>query len=234
MTTFEIPRGTRPGAGGPLPEIGGPVGPSPRTEPSAPGGAFAGLVDLPSSIRDALGAALGGSAAFGPQLTPGAVLAMMQRRLADLDGQVATTMEAIENATRTAEAINGRVQDLRRALEHLEPHFRADGTLWLPTDKAEYDAALTLPDGRHITHILAAAGAEFNEEGQLSGTFTRARMDTLIQRATDDLRTATSGNEMLMIQLQSAMQQRTSAIQLGSNVLKAIDDGMDSVVGNIR
>ena len=57
---------------------------------------------------------------------------------------------------------------------------------------------------------------------------------SLIDDVNEQLREVNSGNEMLMIQLQSTMQQRTQIIQLGSNMLKAYDEATDSIVGNMR
>ena len=55
-----------------------------------------------------------------------------------------------------------------------------------------------------------------------------------IQALTEEQRLINSGAEMMMVQLQSRMQQRTQIIQLGSNMLKSIDEGLDTIIGNMR
>lgn len=59
-------------------------------------------------------------------------------------------------------------------------------------------------------------------------------VDTMIDDLTEQQRVANSSNEMLMMQLQSRVQQRTQIIQLGSNMLASIDKANDTIIGNIR
>jgi hypothetical protein len=59
-------------------------------------------------------------------------------------------------------------------------------------------------------------------------------LEDKIQALTEEQRLVNSESEMMMVQLQSRMQQRTQIIQLGSNMLKSIDEALDTVVGNMR
>ncbi len=58
--------------------------------------------------------------------------------------------------------------------------------------------------------------------------------DDALDTVTENQRLANSNSEMLMVQLQSRMQQRSQIIQLGSNMLKSVDDGISSIIGNMR
>jgi hypothetical protein len=66
------------------------------------------------------------------------------------------------------------------------------------------------------------------------GIRNRDAMQRRIDATNEELRQLSSGNEMRMVRLQSLMQQRTSVIQAGSNMLKALDEAMDAVVANLR
>ena len=59
-------------------------------------------------------------------------------------------------------------------------------------------------------------------------------IDTRIEELQTDIQKLNTENEMSMVKLQSMMQQRTSIIQLGSNMLKSLDEANDTIVGNMR
>lgn len=68
----------------------------------------------------------------------------------------------------------------------------------------------------------------------MEGMDNVADLATAIDTADERLRVANSGNEMLMVKLQALMQARTAVIQMTTNMLKAMDESVDSVVGNLR
>lgn len=156
-------------------------------------------------------------------VTPESVLAMMQTRLRDMDRQVDSTMRALNHATEQAQSIGRDLGQVRDAMMMLESKVKSDGGYEVNAAELEL---MTLGDGTSIASVLREQGIPIPP--------TKSAFDQAVTGLNDDIRTANASNEMMMIQLQSAMQQRTSIIQLGSNVLKSIDEGIDSVVGNLR
>lgn len=156
-------------------------------------------------------------------LSPDTIIALMQRRLRDINEQVSTLTTALQDRSQAAEDLSGRLQELRAYQEALRAseeggHPQLDGA----TPAAYREHGATLHDW----------GVSL---GFPSGTdMTMEAVQTRIDGVNEQLREVNSDNEMLMIQLQSAMQQRTQIIQLGSNMLKAFDEGTDTIVGNMR
>ena len=151
-------------------------------------------------------------------LTPEQILAMVERRLQDLDRQIQDCSLAVEGSTRRADEIAARLSDRRALQQDLE--------------------RIPLDDGGRYDWGRAPAGVD--------ATALRSRLETLglgdtpgavqasIDGLNESLRRVNSGNEMRMVQMQSAMQDRTAAIQMGTNMLKSLHEGTTAIVGNLR
>jgi hypothetical protein len=68
----------------------------------------------------------------------------------------------------------------------------------------------------------------------MAGVTNREGLQLRADTLGEQIRECNSGNEQLMIKLQSAMQQRTQIVQMATNMLKAGDEARDAVVGNLR
>jgi hypothetical protein len=75
----------------------------------------------------------------------------------------------------------------------------------------------------------APIGVNDGEDGKLGGDELGHFTNTLNGISSD----LGSGAELQMIQIQSLMSQRTTAIQLTTNILQAYDDGLSKIAGNI-
>lgn len=94
---------------------------------------------------------------------------------------------------------------------------------------------------REVPRTVDRHLAELVERGLLSETEAtaileggRSALSNTIQAANDELTAINSNNEMMMIKLQSAMQNRSALITSTTNLLKSFDEGRDAVVANLR
>jgi flagellar hook-associated protein FlgK len=166
----------------------------------------------------------------GGLVTPEMVLAIARRRINDLDEQVSTIMDELNSRTEAAGTISDHLGALRNISTRLEPHYDASGNLNL-------DATIAIEGGgtqtvrEYLESLVVGQVLTLDEANAITN---REGMQNMIDDANESLRDVNSGNEMLMIQLQSTMQARTSVIQTATNLLKSIDEASDSIVGNLR
>ena len=186
------------------------------------------------------------------RIDPESVIQMCRSRLNDLDAQINHVTTSLEDASVRSEALSGEISELRMIQRYLSPYTTGSAIAGLPANvvltRDGLEAQLQgigLSVGR-VNEILTRVSAQ----GGFDGTWimnpltvstlvgfeirTPADITSKLESLNTDLRHANSGNERLMISLQSLMQQRTSAIQMATNMLKAIDDGVDAIVGNLR
>lgn len=186
------------------------------------------------------------------RIDPESVLMSCRSRLNDLDAQINHVTAALDGASTRAAAISADISELRMLERRLAPfvsgaEYRGAPDLGVLTPEALRAelSSIGLSEGR-IGEILGNAanaglfdGRHF-ELGLVTALVTGtaitnpAQLNSRLESLTSDLREANSGNERLMISLQSLLQQRTSVIQMSTNMLKAIDEGVDAVVGNLR
>jgi hypothetical protein len=179
-----------------------------------------------ASVREgALIAGLGGG-----EVTPEMILAIAQRRINDLDAQVTTLMDELTRRTTAASEISTEIGELRTISSDLEAYYDANGNLNPATRMTHMTPAPTVQE--YLDGLRSTGVIDDSEHSAIMGG--REGLDNLIQSGNDRLRDVNSGNEMLMIQLQSTMQTRTSVIQTATNLLKTIDEASDSIVGNLR
>ncbi|MBW2460596.1 MAG: hypothetical protein JRH11_03035 [Deltaproteobacteria bacterium] len=179
-------------------------------------------------------------------LTPDMIILMVRRQLNTMDDQIKGSINEIE--THRAEAENIGEQIL--AFQELERWINDHGDM---VDGGEID--LTQIDDDGGTELRSRLGIS-DDAGEDAATAafrdalnaapyslgiepgaTRIEM-SVIKQNIDELketqRTMNSGTEMTMMRLQSAMQQRTQILQLGSNMLSAQDQANDTIIGNLR
>lgn len=164
------------------------------------------------------------------QLTPESILQMLQIRLGDLDEQIETTTSALQNNATTAQSLSRDIQ-LRREIVSAARAVTTETDGNLRWDDFNDDAGGGVAPREHLEGLFEQVGM------QRGGRGVEPNMKIIedqMQRLEDQLRTVNSGNEMLMVSLQSTMQQRTSAVQMATNMLKSIDESTDSIVGNLR
>lgn len=252
----------------------------------------------------------------GTGVSPDMVLALLRRRIDDVDGQIRSLMGAIEQRTSEAKAIQekiGHMQELAAAVASADPEgtknldladiTMPDGSTALefaekhgliddlgatngmsdfaqdvtrsfveqhgPITEDNFDdyiafardsvgvatAAVSAIGGNVATvsarrrdeqaaiDKLEADGFDFSN-GPLGaedaiaqkhgGTVNGKQLESKIGALQSEMRAINSGNELDMIKLQSAMQQRSQSITLATNMIKSIHDTEKAIVGNFR
>ncbi len=182
-----------------------------------------------------------------------AVIAMLDSRLRDLDGQIGSYTRELQDRTVEAQRLGAEVTKLQAVRELLGNRalLNDDGSFNVDTeidtnvmaeladrlgiaDPAAFIARFdTTDDGKALTVSQFLSGMSVNGEsliGMNHPNQLQQRSDSLGEA----LRECNSGNEQIMVRLQSAMQQRTQAVTMCTNLLKASDEARDAVVGNLR
>lgn len=93
---------------------------------------------------------------------------------------------------------------------------------------------MTAPTVDRFLRDEVAAGRITEEERVAIVSRGRDGLNNLISDANDRMTDINSQNEMMMIKLQSAMQNRTTILTSTTNLLKAMDEGNDAIVANLR
>jgi DNA polymerase III psi subunit len=179
-----------------------------------------GLID--PSIVERMGS-LDLSAFFssGVTLNPEMVLAMTRARLRDLDNQLHMNMTKLNEATELSQDLAARQEALQEVRARLAEE----------TEKASNKkplSELTMPDGRNAEEYLAAHGIT-----DITGQQSTNSMDSHIDVVKSQSRQINSGNEMLMLTIQTLTQQRSQVLQLGTSLVKKIHEGEQTIAGNI-
>lgn len=179
------------------------------------------------------------------------LLLMLQTRMGDLDEQIGRHMRTLEDSTAEARRIGGEIQRFQAVRELLsrEPHMDvATGQLRLDN---EVDGGMLVAVAERLglrvedLHTLDTNGAggvsvqelldHVNIDGaSLGGVTSRETLQLRSEDLSEALRQCNSTNEQTMVRMQSAMQQRTQAVTMATNMLKALDESRDAVVGNLR
>jgi hypothetical protein len=180
-----------------------------------------------------------GSDQFDPNsMTPEALLTYLSTRLGSLDGQ----MDQIFTRERASEKVRSELRQIQELLTTLPTD--ANEQKGLPLDLEAFKAKLE----PHLANIAAenpdlADSIRTNLESDaqiLSGgnggddSYSTRELDatsTYLSTVSKDLE---SGSQMEMIQLQSLMGARQTAIQLSTNLVSALNESQKSVVSNIR
>jgi hypothetical protein len=161
-------------------------------------------------------------------LSPSMIIAMLQRRMGSLDGQIQADVRAME--------------DQQAQLTDLQSHGQIVLAVKAASD-ANGEIATSTPvtiDGETKTagEWLAQAGVQVaaNPEGGThhSGPwFDGAGLTAASESISAEVKVVNQGTELKMMELQSLMQQRSSEISLATNMLKAVQDGTDAIVRNL-
>ncbi|MCA9612404.1 MAG: hypothetical protein H6722_17275 [Sandaracinus sp.] len=166
-----------------------------------------------------------------PGLNEAVILLMMRQRLNDLDFQADSAISEIQTKTSQANAMQEQIsalQTVRTAMSNMQTDENNRVTM-----------AGVLIDGVPALDYLRSKGVDVSRlhiptEGDHAGKMTGAAMDEVIGAHNSDLRVINSGNEMMMVQLQSVMQQRGQITQLGSNMLSSLNDTARAIIQNTK
>lgn len=194
-------------------------------------------------------------------VSPEAIMHMLQIRMRDFDSEIGTRLDEIRTHQRDSKrlssdldvlnqfqtnfvAANGDIatsktitpareqypellEQVNRAMETAPPGAGRDAL-------GALHAALTCGGEAPVTISFNAfralhADLKLPDSGKASDT-----VGTQIAKVKDQLQTLNTGNDLRMTQLQSTLQQRTALIQMGSNLLKSLDEASRAIINNMR
>lgn len=166
-------------------------------------------------------------------ITPEMVILMARQRVDDMDQQIASHMDALEQASNDSQQLTRQ----QEALNQILAAAQAAGT----GDEKKFD-----PNGLMIeiqnadgTTREIAASVLLREVGHPpirvngEGKATVAQLETLINGVKIASRKINSSNEMRMMQIQTLTQQRTQVIQMSTNILQKLNEATSAIVGNL-
>lgn len=198
-----------------------------------------------------------GNAADIQSVSPEMLLALLQTRMRDLDGQIGSIMLGLNERTQRAEQIGQRLSEMRNVQTFLQPHMNSDGNVRMddPLDQegfyalcraaglsdAEAQSAwagLTGPSAgttvrldAAIDHVMPAAEGAAPMSARLA---TRQGIDNEVDNLNQDLQDCNRGNELLMIKLQTLMDLRKESITQFSNSASALHEMKMTPINNTR
>jgi hypothetical protein len=184
-------------------------------------------------------------------LDDASLLAMLESRLSDLDSQVGQITRTLQSKTAEAQRLGRQAQVLQavrellsdRAVRNDDGSFKLDAEVpggfhvlceRLGIDDPNGWAEARDANGDHMLSVGEFLDAIQVDGGSLGAITSPEGLQLRAESLGEALRQCNSGNEQLMVRLQSTMQQRTQAVTMATNMLKALDEARDAVVGNLR
>lgn len=193
--------------------------------------ARAQMADVLSRISDALGMSESDFAG----MTPSALLVLARRCVDGSDDQINALMQTINRRSALASEISKEIEGLN-AISALAPRNGGDDDnmvrVTLPGSGA------TEAQGAEVAAVEALCtqygiNIEDLREVASGGRVSTDQIQSLIEGKRQELSRVNSGNEMDMVTLQSVMQQRSADISLVTQMLRALSDANEKVIGNI-
>jgi len=160
-------------------------------------------------------------------LTPESIIMLLQQRMGDLNDQISGVMNEIKDRDGAARALTAQLDQLLSIQESLGNRDQCGGN----------DAVPGATNIEAVAEDLRAHGVDLPASAvdpDHGNVYPKGTIEAAIKSVEAQIRDVNSGNEMAMIKLQSLMQQRTSEVQLATNMLKALHEASQSVIGNIR
>lgn len=176
---------------------------------------------------------------FGANLSPDTLMVYLSTRLNGLDEQI----NAIFNTEKSQQDVQTALRKLKETLQPFDPNGGAEGKQMTPEQKtAINDAVQAVADldpllGDRIRQKLAEPGGGLifdpgPQQGNpvaYNGNEVKATND-FIDGLSKDIE---SSSQMNMIQLQSLMSARQTAIQLSTNLISALGESSKAIASNI-
>lgn len=157
-------------------------------------------------------------------LTPEALLGYCQSRLRDLDRGIQERFAAEQKTIRVQQGLNALKTTIQRAAA--ESGLSPDEKAAIQTQIDDLKATTDDPD---LLKRLDAIGALCTD------TLTPQQATDGPIKAIDDLgKDLGSGRELSMIELQSVVSQRQTALQLTTNLMNTMNQSSQSIVQNIK
>jgi hypothetical protein len=179
-------------------------------------------------------------------MSPEYIMMRCRSQLQEMDRQARQSMQYVDDQSRKAEALGREIQELRD-LESLMRDSEATGDDGFDIDQLKEDKCAQLAEFLGIEDATSYSPEDITAEfGRImrerfgiepdghDGHFDLNALKNEIDNRIESQRRLNAGNEMLMMNLQNLMQQRSQALQAGSNFLASVHDATKTIVGNIR
>lgn len=153
------------------------------------------------------------------------ILALVARRVRSMENDLARLTQAFEAHTEHADDLSRQLEALQ--LVQAQAHAAGDADVRL---SETVDAA----GGRTVEEVLRQAGfsrdtLELNNDGMLSA----GTLEGMISAKSSALKRHNTGVEMMMLRIQSLVQQRGEAISLGTNLLEKLGRSDEQILANL-
>lgn len=167
---------------------------------------------------------------IGPiPLTNEMILTMVRQRMSDVDNQLNHGMQEIQKNA-----------DLSRQIAEKQQLLRAVRERVVAIRGAEAGATMTAAELAGQSFDINGQSLSYDEvmqrlniEGLPNTDVSNSRLDALIRIEDSRAKQVNSGNEILMLQVQSLTQQRSQIIQMGTSLLKKLGEAEQAIARNI-
>jgi hypothetical protein len=201
-----------------------------------------------SSTANVAPSTLPGGADAATNLTPEALMIYLQTRLGGLDEQINLMFKKQQNMNRIRQDLNA-IQKALQSLKNDPADKNAQGSKHPDATKngkpdlslcADYERQIlqAIADIKELDPALGARlEAELGKEGfilhDLNGQYLTSEVKNTIDYLNTEVSRLESSAQLEMIQLQSLMSNRQTAIQLSTNLISALNESTKSIAGNI-
>jgi len=159
------------------------------------------------------------------------IIQYVARRLGDIDDQIKGYMAEAEGRKAKADELHRFEEDVRAVLHHDTSGFKDDQQRADLNGKA-MTALVAEQDDFKDNPALQAKLQQLHDE-ILSSSKVQSAQEAL-DYAKDQLTTLNSDNELTMMRLNSVVQLRSQVISSASNMQASINEGVKTVIGNMR
>jgi len=157
-------------------------------------------------------------------LSADALLTYCRAQLSSLDATIQGYLDQQRLNIQRKKALSD-VENMMKKYENVP-----SGEQWKDFDQTFWNAILSLPEG---DPTRAQLQAKWDELTARQGQFTKEEWKGITGDIHSMLEDVSGNAEINMIQLQSIMSQRQTAVQLTTGMLAKYDEGIKSVIGNI-
>jgi hypothetical protein len=171
---------------------------------------------------------------FSPEM----ILQYVSTNLADFDGQIADIMGDAKDKKNRSEALR-QFENVVRSLVG----YGNEGSSYDTTGPGANQTALNAEAGKRLDEAMKALKDHPELVAKLQGfkdaifrdsKISAESLQNHLEWAKNELTSLNSDNELTMMRLNQLMQSRSQRISAASNELSSINDGMKTVIGNMR
>jgi hypothetical protein len=187
-------------------------------------------------------------------LTPDALMSYCQGQLDSIDGEIGTDMESDRNATQVSQALQSTIESFQQYSNGVNNDPSTCSTIETSLAGVITNMQNTDPGSSQLGPLIqtynnmvwSGTGPTttnpYIDEAQFApvqsgpcgdNTLSSDEMSTYLSKMQGASSALDSGSDMAMIQIQSLMSERQTAISLTSNLVQSLGDQANTIAGNI-